>query len=95
MNRQYFVYMMANKTNRVLYTGVTGNLERRIAQHKTKTVPGFTAIYNCNKLVWYAETNDVQAAIEEEKRIKKGSRAKKDQLIESMNPDWDDLASDW
>lgn len=88
--------MMTNKGNTVIYTGVTGDLENRIWTHKNKTDPkSFTARYNCNKLVWYAETNDVYAALEEEKRIKSGSRAKKINRIESLNPEWKDLSEGW
>jgi putative endonuclease len=93
--KQYFVYILTNQSNRVLYTGVTNNLERRIHEHKQKLVEGFTKKYNVNKLVWYAATSDIRAAIEEEKRIKAGSRAKKNEQIEEMNPEWRDLAEDF
>ncbi len=86
---------MTNKLNTVLYTGVTNDLERRVFQHKTKTIKGFTEKYNCTKLVYYAETDDIGIAIAEEKRKKAGSRQKKIKLIESMNPEWDDLANEW
>jgi len=95
-DRSYHVYMLTNKWNTVIYTGVTGNLEGRVWAHKKKIDPkSFTAKYNCNKLVWYAETNDVYVALEEEKRIKAGSRAKKIKMIEEMNPDWKDLSKEW
>jgi putative endonuclease len=93
--KQYFVYILTNKSNRVLYTGVTNNLERRIHEHKQKLVEGFTKKYNVNKLVWYAATSDIRAAITEEKRIKAGSRVKKIERIEKMNPEWRDLAEDF
>ncbi len=93
--KTYYVYILTNKWNTVLYTGVTGDLESRIYAHKTKMIPGFTARYNCTKLVYYSETNDVYEAIQEEKRIKGGSRKKKIELIEGMNPKWEDLAKDW
>ncbi len=89
--KQYYVYIMTNVTHRVLYTGVTNNLLRRVDEHRRKAVKGFSAKYNVSKLVWYAATNDVHAAIAEEKRIKGGSRQKKQALIESMNPGWRDL----
>jgi len=95
MAKSYYVYMMTNKYNTVIYTGVTNNLERRVYEHKTKSIKGFTSKYNCNKLVYHAETNDITAAITEEKRIKAGSRKKKIEMIESMNPKWHDLAKDW
>ena len=87
--------MMTNKYNAVIYTGVTNDLERRVYQHKTKSIKGFTAKYNCNKLVYYAETDEISAAITEEKRIKGGSRKKKIEMIESINPKWQDLSKDW
>jgi len=95
MAKSYYVYMMTNQHNTVIYTGVTNDLARRVYQHKTKSIKGFTNKYNCNKLVHYAETDDIGAAIAEEKRIKGGSRKKKIELIESINPDWIDLAKEW
>jgi len=88
----YYVYLMANKSNRVVYTGVTSNLLRRVAEHKRKRIRGFTEKYNVTKLVYFEETQDVSAAISREKQIKKWCREKKDRLIEDMNPDWEDLA---
>lgn len=85
---------MTNKS-KTLYTGVTNNLERRVYEHKNKMVKGFTEKYNINKLVYYAETDDINAAIEMEKRIKGWLRSKKIKLIESVNPFWKDLSSDW
>ena len=95
MAKSYYVYMMTNQHNTVIYTGVTNDLARRVYQHKTKAIKGFTNKYNCNKLVFYAETDDIGAAIAEEKRIKGGSRKKKIELIESINPEWIDLAKEW
>ena len=83
--------MLTNKNNKVLYTGITNNLERRIYQHKNKLVKGFTERYNVNKLVYFDYTQDVNAAITKEKQIKGWTRKKKNELIESMNPDWEDL----
>jgi putative endonuclease len=94
-NRQYSVYILTNKANSVLYTGVTNNLERRVAEHKQKLIEGFTKKYNIDKLVWYATTNDVRVAITEEKRIKGWLRKKKIALIEEMNPGWNDLSEGW
>ena len=89
--KEYCVYIMTNKTNTTLYTGVTDNLMRRVLEHKNKTNKGFTSRYNICKLVYYEVTHDVQAAILREKQIKAGSRKKKMDLINSMNPEWKDL----
>ena len=91
----YYVYILTNKTNTVLYTGITGDLRKRIAEHKEKENPtSFTAKYNVNKLVYYEETADVISAIEREKQIKAGNRKKKIELIELFNPKWIDLAKE-
>ena len=91
----YYVYILTNKTNKVLYTGVTNNLLNRIAEHKAKLKPdAFTASYNVNKLVFYEVTSDVLSAIEREKQIKSGSRERKISLINAMNPQWKDLAEE-
>ena len=95
MNKQGYVYLLTNQRNTVLYTGVTSNLQKRIYEHKTKQVKGFTSKYNCDKLVWFEQTDDISAAIAREKQIKAGSRKKKIALIETVNPAWDDLALDW
>jgi len=92
--RRYYVYIMANLA-RTLYTGVTNDLERRVFEHREKRIPGFTQRYNLTWLVYYEATNDVRAAIAREKQIKGWLRAKKLTLIESMNPEWKDLAADW
>jgi putative endonuclease len=81
--------------SRTLYTGVTNNLERRILEHRQKLVPGFTAKYNISKLVYYEVTDNVYSAISREKEIKGWLRAKKIKLIDSQNPEWRDLSSDW
>ncbi len=91
----YYTYMITNKSNRVLYTGVTNNLERRIAEHKQGLVDGFSKKYNLTKLVYYEDCSDIKAAIEREKQIKGWLRTKKNHLIESINPEWDDLSNDW
>ncbi len=92
---QYYVYMITNWNNKVLYTGVTNNLERRLFEHKNGTVEGFTEKYNVYKLVWFDYTSDVYSAIEKEKQIKGWTRAKKNALVESINPEWKDLAENW
>lgn len=88
----YFVYILTNKSNKVLYTGVTNNLERRLYEHRNNLTPGFASQYHCHKLIWYETTSSVEAAIAREKQIKGGSRAKKLALIKAMNPQWCDLA---
>ena len=84
----YYVYIITNKENKVLYTGVTNSLERRIYEHKNKIIKGFTSKYNVNKLVYFEETKDVNEAIAREKEIKGWRRSKKVALIESVNPAW-------
>lgn len=91
----YYVYMITNKYNNVLYVGVTNNLERRLSEHKNKLIDGFTKKHNVNKLVYYDYTNDVRAAIAREKQIKGWTRKKKNDLIECTNPTWRDLSEDW
>lgn len=89
--RHYFVYIMTNRNNKVLYTGVTNNLLFRGYQHKGKLIDGFTKKYNVNKLVYFQEFNYIDEAIAGEKKIKGWTRIKKIKLIESMNPTWKDL----
>ena len=94
MSRQSYVYIMTNQTNRVLYTGVTTDLLKRISQHKEGIGGEFTKKYNIKKLVYFEIFEDVREAIAREKQIKKGSRRKKVDLIEAMNPSWSDLYDD-
>ena len=91
MNKQYYVYIATNRTDSVLYTGVTNNLIKRMYEHKNKLVSGFTSKYNVNKLVYYDAFNNPQEAISAEKRIKGWIRKKKLLLIKSINPRFDDL----
>ena len=91
MQNTYFVYILTNKNNKVLYVGITNDLKKRIYQHKEKLISGFTKKYNTNKLVYYEYSNDVKGAIFREKQIKDGSRKKKIDIIQSMNENWDDL----
>ncbi|HOX41009.1 MAG TPA: GIY-YIG nuclease family protein [bacterium] len=86
----YFTYIMTNKYNTVLYVGVTNNLERRVFEHKSKIVKGFTEKYNINKLVWFQAFNSPEEAIAAEKKIKGWTRSKKIALIEKENPNWKD-----
>ena len=90
--KQGFVYIMASPNNSTLYVGVTSSLPERVIEHKESFYPNsFTAWYNCIKLVYYSVFESIEEAIEAEKRIKGGSREKKKDLINGMNPDWNDL----
>jgi putative endonuclease len=91
MDRYFYVYIMSNKNNTVLYTGVTNDLRRRVYEHKDKMIEGFTKKYHITKLVYYEILRDAETAIAREKQIKGGSRQKKVGLIERINPQWKDL----
>ncbi len=93
--KRYYVYLLTNWNNRVMYIGVTNNLERRLYEHINKLVKGFTEKYNVHKLVYYEETPDIKVALEREKEIKKWRREKKDNLVVSINPTWKDLSEEW
>ena len=92
---QYYVYLLTNKLNTVLYAGITNNLERRLYEHKNELADSFTKRYHIHKLVYYEVTTDVKTAIEREKQIKSWSRAKKNALVNEMNPKWKDLSLAW
>jgi putative endonuclease len=89
--KQYYIYIMTNKYNHVLYTGITNNLKMRVYEHKSRSSKGFTSAYNVDKLVYFEISENVKAAILREKNIKGGSRQKKIQLIVRNNPGWKDL----
>ena len=89
--KNYYVYLLTNWNNKVIYVGVTNDLNRRIYEHKNKLISGFTKKYNLNKLVYFEETCDINAAINREKEIKKWRREKKDILVNQINPNWQDL----
>jgi putative endonuclease len=91
VSRQYYVYIMTNRRNTVLYVGVTNDLIRRVYEHREKLADGFTRKYNIAKLVYYEVFDDIENAILREKQIEAGSRQKKVQLINSMNGEWHDL----
>ena len=91
MSNLYFVYILTNAWNTVLYTGVTSDLKARVYQHREKLLPGFTSRYNVWKLVYYETGYDAAGAITREKLIKAGSRQKKIELVNSANPEWRDL----
>ena len=92
---QYFVYMLTNWNNRVLYIGVTNDLERRLYEHRNHLVDGFTSRYNVNKLVYFEVTNDVSSALEREKQLKGWTRQRKNALVFNTNPAWVDLSKTW
>jgi len=87
----YFVYIMASQRHGTLYIGVTNNLIRRVYEHREKITPGFTAKYSVNRLVWFDQTDSIEAAIQHEKRLKHWQRAWKIEMIEKTNPQWVDL----
>jgi len=91
MSENYYVYIMTNKRNTVLYTGVTNDLKRRVYEHKEKLTDGFTKKYNITRLVHYEVSEDIESAILREKQIKAGSRQKKMDLVNSQNKEWADL----
>jgi putative endonuclease len=94
MHKSYCTYIVASRS-RTLYIGVTSNLERRVWQHKTKAYEGFSATYNCNRLVWFESYSNAGTAIAREKELKGWRRARKIALIENANPAWVDLSEDW
>ncbi len=94
-NDCYYVYILTNMNNKVIYIGVTNNLERRVYEHKNKLVKGFTEKYNLDKLAYFEETAEVKSAIFREKEIKKWRKEKKDRLVEATNPEWEDLSLEW
>ena len=95
MEKHFCVYIMTNKSNTVLYTGVTNDIVRRVYEHKHKLVKGFTSRYNITKLVYYEASTDINGAIAREKQLKGWRRQKKVVLIEASNPTWRDLSNDW
>ena len=91
----YYVYILTNWKGNVMYIGVTNDLVRRLSEHKNELVEGFTKQYHVHKLVYYEETSDVRAAVEREKQLKKWASAKKNALVETINPEWKDLSEEW
>ena len=92
--KTFYVYMLASRSRR-LYIGMTSDLERRVADHKSKAVPGFTSRYNIDRLVWYESADSAVAAAEREQQLKNWRRDKKIMLIEMENAAWEDLAAEW
>jgi putative endonuclease len=93
--KRYYVYLLTNWNDRVMYIGVTSNLERRLYEHKNQLIKGFTEKYKVHKLVYYEETPDVTAALTREKEIKKWRREKKNNLVIASNSEWKDLSDQW
>lgn len=89
--KQYYIYILSNYSNSTIYIGVTNNLVKRLYQHQNKLIDGFTSKYNINKLVYYEIYQNIDYAINREKQLKGWSRAKKNALIETLNPTWKDL----
>ena len=94
MEKRSYTYILFSQRNGTLYIGVTNDLKRRVSEHKSKAVPGFTQKYGVDKLGYYEEYNDVRFAIEREKVLKGWKRERKIKLLESMNPTWKDLYFD-
>jgi len=92
---KYYLYIISNKKEGVLYVGVTNNLERRMFEHKSKLINGFSSKYNLTKLVYFEEFQFIEMAIKREKNIKKWKRDWKIKLIIDENPNWEDLSKDW
>lgn len=93
--KSYYIYFMASKNKGALYIGIAGDLLRRVDEHKAHVVDGFTKQYNCVNLVYFEEISGPNDAISREKQLKKWSRAKKEYLINEVNPSWDDLSDKW
>jgi putative endonuclease len=91
LNKNYYIYLLTNWNNTVMYIGVTNDLVRRLYEHKNKLYDGFTKKYNLNKLVYFELFFDINEAVKREKEIKKWRRDKKNKLVESINPEWRDL----
>ncbi len=91
----YYIYIMTNPLNTVLYVGMTNNLLRRVSQHRQKCIEGFTKKYNVTKLVYYEIAENFRSAVKREKQIKAGSRKNKMLLVNRVNPDWKDLYPNW
>src|SRR5437764_10064842 len=93
--KRYYIYLLSNKRRTVLYTGMCNDLRRRMREHKTGAVRGFTKKYNCDQLVYFEEFDEITDTISREKQIKGWTRAKKNALVTSSNPEWRDRAADW
>lgn len=92
MDNNYYVYILTNDNNKVMYIGVTNDLRRRLYEHRTHIAGGFTKKYKTHKLVYFEHTTDINAAIKREKQLKGWKRDKKNALVEAINPEWNDLS---
>jgi len=92
--KYYYVYIMASKTNSTIYIGVTNDLRRRVAEHKSDCIDRFSKKYQTHKLVYFEKTQNIDEAIKREKQLKGWNRKKKNMLIESLNPEWNDLSAE-
>ena len=90
----YFIYILTNKNNNVMYIGVTNDLQRRLYEHKNELMDGFTKKYHVHKLVYYESYSEIKDAISREKSLKGLLRRKKNELVETLNPTWDDLSNE-
>ncbi|MBX3514213.1 MAG: GIY-YIG nuclease family protein [Xanthobacteraceae bacterium] len=93
MSLRFFVYILATRKDGPIYVGITNNLQKRVFEHKSRSVAGFTKRYNVDRLVWFEEHSTANAAITKEKQLKRWRRIWKKELIERFNPEWDDLYS--
>jgi len=93
--KDYYVYILTNKSDHVMYVGVTNDLYRRLYEHRNDLVDGFTKRYRVHKLVYFEQTGDVHSALAREKEIKGWRRSKKNALVETLNPQWLDLSEQW
>ena len=91
----YYVYILTNKYHTVLYIRVTSNLEKRLYEHGNELIESFTKRYHVHKLVYYESTSNIMSALEREKQLKRWTRAKKNDLVAAMNPEWRDLSGEW
>ena len=91
----YYVYILSNWDDSVIYIGVTNNLPKRLYEHRNQLADGFTKKYNVHKLVYFEQTTDVNSAISREKQLKGWTRKKKNALIAKINPEWKDIAASW
>ncbi len=93
--KSYYVYILTNDWGNVMYVGMTSNIERRLYEHKQELADGFTKRYHVHKLVYYEQTNDAYAAVTRERQLKGWTRKRKNELVETVNPNWEDLSTSW
>ena len=93
--KSYYVYILTNDWGNVMYVGMTSNIERRLYEHKLELADGFTKRYHVHKLVYYEQTNDAYAAVTRERQLKGWTRKRKNELVETVNPNWEDLSTSW